>query len=358
MKKVLLVCPALPDDMPYLRQYLDIMELSSTLYDLTYISANEKDEKYLANYFSFNVTRSSLQNSIRKFCVYYRYSRFVIERLSSGNYTHVIIMGIASSVFLTSYLKRNFNSKYVYDIRDYSQVLRIPLFKNLNKELLAHSYMNVISSGGFKSWLPTTLEYTLCHNTTLVDLNHAINCSLNMISNDVIKILTIGQIRDMTANAYVIEQFSNDDKYELVFSGKGTTLESLENFVKERGYKNVKFTGRYKKEDEDAIVERTHFLNVCMESNITSDYLLSNRLYLATRLKKPLISFDGSYQADIINKYNLGVVVSRNDNLPSAIEKYINTFDQNLFLSGCQNFLDDVRRDLEEFHSKMNNFLE
>lgn len=351
--KVLLICPALPDDMPYLRHYLDYLDCHSVIYDLTYLCRCNEDVQYPTNYYRYNVPIKSQQGTVNKLRVNYKYSRFVINKLSKGNYTHVITMGIACSVFLSYFLKKKFPSKYIYDIRDYSQVLRIPIFRYLNEELLKHSHMNVISSGGFKSWLPNGLDYTLCHNTTLECLNKAERQNVDKIHTNPIRILTIGQIRDFEVNSYIIEQFSNNNNYELFFSGKGTTLDSLEDFVKEKEYKNVKFTGRYKKEEEDRIAESATFINVCMGSNMISDYLLSNRLYLAARLRKPLISFDGCYQAEIIKKYKLGVIIGRTDNFPTAIEKYIGTIDYELFADGCANFLYSVMRDLKGFSNKL-----
>lgn len=353
MKKILLVCPALPDDMPYLRQYLDFLDSSNTSYDVVYLCSKESYIEYTQNYYACRIKSSDNSSTLHKIFEYYRYSLFVIKRLSEGDYTHVITMGIACSVFLANYLKEKYNSKYIYDIRDYSQVLRIPFFKHLNKTLLKHSYMNVISSGGFKQWLPSDVDYTLCHNTTLEKLESGSSETFETEYSGVIKILTIGQVRDFEANTFVIEQLSNKKDFELIFSGKGLTLEKLEHFVKANAYSNVVFTGKYKKEDEDRIVKNASLLNVCMGSNMVSNYLLSNRLYLAARLKKPLISFEGSYQADLIQKYNLGLIAKRTDNLSESIKKYIASFNSVEFEEGCHKFLEEVKVDLKTFNAKM-----
>ena len=356
MRRILLICPALPDDMPYLRQYLDYFEACNILYDVTYLDRGGENIPYPSNYYPFSLSLPS-RTTLRKLIGYYKYSRFVKRKLSRGNYSHVITMGIACSVFFSHFLKKNFESKYIFDIRDYSQILRIPLFRKLNRILLKHSYMNVISSNAFRNWLPSEMDYTLSHNITKENLDKGTMYSKTINFAEPIKILTIGQIRDLETNLYVIDQLSDNDKYELIFSGKGRILEYLETVVRERGYQNVKFTGKYMKEEEDGIAEGATFLNVCMGRNMISDYLLSNRLYLATRMKNPLISLDGCYQAEIINNYNLGLVVTRGNNLSVSIEEYIRTFDANLFLDGCERFLNDVRADVERFNMKMDAFV-
>ena len=358
MIKILLVCPAIPDDMPYLRQYLGFLESSNTLYDVVYLCPKGTNIVYPQNYYACKIKSSENSCLLNKIWEYYRYSCFVERKLSKGCYTHVITMGIACSVFLTNYLKRKYTSRYIYDIRDYSQVLRIPIFKSLNKTLLKHSYMNVISSGGFKQRLPSDVDYILCHNTTLDKIESGVMKTCESELSGVIKILTIGQVRDIEANTFVIEQLNNKEDFDLIFSGKGLTLDKLEQFVKDKAYSNVKFIGKYKKEDEDGIVKNASLLNVCMESNMINNYLLSNRLYLAARLKKPLISFEGSYQAELIQKYNLGLIVKRSDILSVKIKEFITFFNSENFEVGCRNFLDEVRKDLIKFTDKMNNFID
>jgi len=358
MKKVLLICPASPDDMPYLRPYLDSLESFNIDYDITYLGCSNEKKTYPANYFLFEGSKSFIShNFIRKIYNYYLYSLFVIQKLSKGGYTHIITMGIACSVFLSVYLKKKFKGKYIYDIRDYSQVLRFPLFKWLNKKLLRNSFMNVISSEGFKKWLPADIKYIVCHNTTLNKINEVVEYRHLLTHTEIIKVLTIGMIRDLSANVYVIDSLSNKDGYEIVFAGKGKTLECLQEMVKENGFNNVEFIGQYKKEEEDAIVNPVTLINVCMGNNITSNYLLSNRLYLAARLKKPLISFDNCYQAEIIKKYNLGLVINREDILSDKLQEYILSFNEEKFTSGCEDFLRMVRDDLLFFNKNLESFI-
>lgn len=355
MKRVLLICPAMPDDMPYMKPYLEYLDSSNIEYDVTYVRNKTEQNKYPSNYFAYETTTIS-NNFVRKTFRYCQYSRFVRNQLSKVRYTHIITMGIACSVFLCNDLKKNFKGKYIYDIRDYSQILRLPIFRHANNQLLSHSFMNVISSGGFKKWLPTSVEYILCHNTTQEKIKEVENIVSDIRSSKPIMILTIGQIRDLDANTYVIEKLSNNGSFELVFAGKGKTIESLEKMVDERGYTNVIFSGRYKKEEEDIIVKQTNLINVCMGSNMVSDYLLSNRLYLAARLKKPLISFSDCYQADVIKKYNLGVVINRKDNFLEKVQDYISLFNPVKFTQGCSNFLNEVQYDLNTFSQQLESF--
>lgn len=356
MQKVLLICPAHPSDMPYLRQYIDYFDSLNILYDITFLCENGEDVDHPDNYYPFVYSSYSQLGLYRKLYNYYCYSRFVIKRMLKKHYTHVVTMGIACSVFLAKFLSSRFKSKYIYDIRDYSQILRVPFFRYANSILLKHSFMNVISSAGFKHWLPTGIKYTLCHNITKdkLDDGHCLVSGVHI--SEPIRILTIGQVRDFETNTSIIEQLSNNNLYELIFSGKGVTLEYLEKLVEERGYSNVTFTGRYKKDEEDAIVEAATFLNVCMGDSMISNYLLSNRLYLAARLKRPLISFDDCYQAEIIQKYNLGMVIKRSDVLSEKIKEYVICFDSELFINGCNTFLNKVKSELKLFSNMMEEF--
>ena len=357
MQKVLIICPASPCDMPYLRQYIDYFDSLNILYDVTFICKRGDNINYPDNYYSFRYSSSSRFGLVKKLYHYYSYSKFVVKRILKNDYTHVVTMGIACSVFLANFLKSKFKYRYIYDIRDYSQILRIPFFGYANNMLLSNSFMNVISSCGFNHWLPCNIEYTLCHNITIERLDNGISPMFTTDFSGIIRILTIGQIRDLESNTFVINQLSGNSSYELIFSGKGATLGYLAMLVNENGCSNVQFTGPYKKEEEDGIVENATFLNVCMDNNMISKYLLSNRLYLAARLKKPLISFNDCYQSEIIQKYNLGLVIQRSDVLSEKIQEYIARFNSEEFVDGCNAFLKDVRLDFTIFNSRMDAFL-
>ena len=119
MKRILLVCPALPNDMPYLQQYVDSLESSNASYDVVYLCSKGINTEYPQNYYACGIKSPYIFSIFNKIWEYYRYSRFVKKRIAKENYTHVITMGIACSVFLTNYLKRNYSARYIYDIRDY-----------------------------------------------------------------------------------------------------------------------------------------------------------------------------------------------------------------------------------------------
>ena len=61
------------------------------------------------------------------------------------------------------------------------------------------------------------------------------------------------------------------------FMGFGPTLDSLKNFAFENSISNVRFTGRYKKEEEEKLLVNTDFINILISKNKFNNGVISNR---------------------------------------------------------------------------------
>lgn len=347
----------MPNMLPYLKSYWDILKREGINFDVLCWNRKGEDFSSTENFYIYNSPTWDEFGALKKLFEILGFNRFIIKHLKSHKYKGLFVFTIADSLFLSLYLIKHYRRKYLYDIRDYSPMLRLALFRWLNNCLLKNSALNVISSAGFLKWLPDRYEYTISHNVTLTDLVHSINGSFKRNSSDKYKILTIGRIRDELANASIIQKLGNNIVYDLNFYGDGPALSYLKNTVDSLKFTNIHFYGRYKKEDEDSIVEECDMLNVCMGNDMISNFLMSNRIYLGARLRKPLISYEGSYQADIIQKYHLGLVLSESDSLDSAIKKYWREFDEKAFMFGCKSFLESVEVDMLIFSENVSTFI-
>ena len=56
--------------------------------------------------------------------------------------------------------------------------------------------------------------------------------------------------------------------------------------------------------------------------------LLPNRLYNGLIYGKPLIAMNGTYLADIMKDYQVGLVLNKIENIESELIDYVNTFDR------------------------------
>lgn len=149
--------------------------------------------------------------------------------------------------------------------------------------------------------------------------------------NDIISILTIGQIRDYEANSLFIQSLNNASQIQLVFAGIGPASDRIIKYVESNKIRNTFFTGRYNKVDEAEIVMRHHLINSFFEQDINSNTLLSNRFYLSVLLCRPLIINEGSYQSILVKHYNFGLVLKPDEINSEVITNYWETI-----LGKCQ----------------------
>ena len=173
-----------------------------------------------------------------------------------------------------------------------------------------------------------------------------------------ITVLTIGQIRDFATNKTLLGELGNNKDFFMLFAGKSLIASRLEQHSRDSSISNVSFSGYYDKVVEDSIVEKCDIINVCMGDNVNSNCLMSNRIYLAARLRRPLLSFEGSYQAEVIKKCGLGLVISRNADVAQEIKNYLEQLDTKVFNDSCELFLEDVAAEIKVFDESLNQFVD
>lgn len=351
-KTVLLILASLPEDTPYAQYYIDILEKNNIRYDILGWNRKGKDYNSCKNKFIYNKPTNDNFPFWKKLIEIYKYYKFVMHHLSHNTYSTIIIFTIQISFYMQRYLTKHYNKRYIFDIRDYSPIMKFQLGRHTIKKMLLNSALNCISSYGFKNWLPSGINYIISHN--IRERLLYTNVSFKPINTDrPVSILTIGAIRDEYSNSLIIQEFGNDSKFYLNFVGNGNALTFLKDYAKSKQITNINFHGYYKKEDESKFVEQTDFINIYLPDNILSNHLLSNRFYLALLYKKPMIVNAGCLQADLVAKYNLGIVVKKGENIKDAANNYIKNFNKNEYLSGNSVFLEIVRNEYQYFENKI-----
>ena len=365
--KLLFIIPALPDYVPYVYNYFKIAEDCGREYDVVCWNRNGVDAALLSNYIVYNHSTKDSYPMLKKLREIYKFSRFVRKSIHGRKYDVVFTYTIADSLFFGFWLSRCYKRRFVFDIRDYSPLISMRFPLRIIKKILGASAMNVISSDGFRKWLPDGYNYTLCHNTDLDKVrlstdNYNLRVSVkeeNYIypkrDDSTLIIITIGMIRDYKANATLVEAFANKEDVELRFAGAGG--EKLQCSFESERIKNVSFSGRYRKEEEDDLVRQADMINLFLPHTLNSDTCMGNRMYLAARLRKPIIVTDNSWQAEVVKKYNIGVCVEWGDNLYSKITGYWNNLDWIAFDAGCNAFLKKVQNDMNVWESKVRNII-
>lgn len=349
--RVALILATSIEKSPYVQYYIDIYERMGADIEIILLNRDKKviKRETLHRIYSCDIVARETAPGYRKVYDYIRYSRFVQEVLGKSSYDQVVVFTIANALFLSPYLLKYYRGRYIFDIRDYSPL--VGYSGPVLRRLLKNSSLNVLSSPGFRAWLPKC-ESVICHNVRPSFLADSVGQARDIDCRNIV-VLTIGQLRDYETNRWVMESLGDKPAVRLQFSGKGIACESLEQYKVEQGYNNVSFTGYYHKSDELSIVDGCDFMNIVLPDDKLSRHLLSNRFYLALLRRKPMLVSEGSIQAEYVKKFGLGIVISAEDNIFDKIIAYARLFDPHAFEQNCNRLLQQVKVDTEDFSKRI-----
>ena len=302
----------------------------------------------------YNEPSSDTLSNIKKIRGFCGFKKFVEYTVRQNQYDCLVVHTITLAVFISSFLKRYYTGKYILDIRDECALygimkLRLPM-------LLKHSYCNVISSWGFKTWLPKA-DYVISHNIGFhwrekIDMPTPVS----FFPSRPLNILTIGQIRHFDGNRILIDELGNDEGFIIHFAGAGVDAPRLEEYCRSKEINNVTFSGRYLKENEDNIAKTCDFVNILLPQTRVQ-YAMANRFYLAILNYKPVIVNAESIQAEYIRKYHLGIIWKSGTSLRNSINDYIKQFEIEEFLNARKKIIAALTNDIDKFNDRLNNLI-
>ena len=351
--KIALILPGSIWYAPYVRIYTQILEDLNVDYSI--ISWNrEGDDK--TEGFQYNVPCSNGHGSA-SWKEYRGYINFIKKIIKEQGFERIIVFGPQMTCLLSSFLLLHFRGHYMIDYRDLS-IEQKPGFKQLFAVMLKYSKANVISSPGFKRCLPKR-EYYISHNFDINAVREALRTEDNLKYNNgnEIEVLTIGAIRDLSSNMEVVKSLANKDGIHLSFVGKGGAADTIKDYCRKEGIKNVSFTGFYQKHEEAGYVKKATFLNIFYPRVITHDTALSNRFYNSLIYKKPMIVTKDTTQGDYVEENRLGVVLVDCSNLYDKLITFIQAEDYRKYAERCNALLKSFLKDQEVFESVVSRFI-
>jgi hypothetical protein len=356
--KIVLIIPNTIENAPYIEYYTDIFKKYGKI-EYSFITWNRElkpEKKTLPDYiYEFNLVSPVNISKVKKTYHFWLFKNYAIKILNTLEIDLIIVFTLQNAFFLSNYLKK-YSNKYIFDIRDYTPFY--PLMKRLVSNLIKQSAITVISSLGYKNWLPRGHEYLLSHNVKKELIINAINRKIKTTTfkkSKPIKILTIGQIRDYSSNSKLIISLQNKSNVELSFVGDGSEVESLKRISAKSN--NVTFSGRYLKSEEPFIVENHDLLNILLPDSIAHNTPMSNRFYLSLMFRKPMIVNIESFQTHYVSKYNIGIIVRNEDDLFLKINEFQKSFSEVDYLNNCRRLLVILKKDIDKFEEEIQNIL-
>ncbi len=175
---------------------------------------------------------------------------------------------------------------------------------------------------------------------------------LKKIDTKKIIITQVGSIRFIDQNIKVINYFKGNEKFHLKYIGKGS--EQLQNCISQ----NVELEGYFDPEETLKKYSDADFINNLYGNETMSvKYALSNKLYIAALLEKPILVSPKTYMEEIVNKYDLGLALDLNNTADLyKVEKYLQSLDREEFKKNCKKFLADVQLENQQFYKKLVEF--
>lgn len=289
------------------------------------------------------------------FKAYKGYVNFIKQTIKSQRFNKVIVFGPQMTCLLSPFLLTYFRGRYMIDYRDLS-IEQKPGFRQLFALMLKCSQVNVISSPGFKRFLPKA-HYYISHNIDEKAAKQVVK-STEISSRDhkEIDILTIGAIRDYESNIEVVKALANYPGILCRFVGKGDAADLIKTYCKENDIKNVSFSGFYEKSEEPAIIQSTTFMNIFYPRKNSHDSALSNRFYNSLVYRKPMIVTKHTQQGDMAEKYQVGISIETCKDLPEQLMIFMKA-DQEEYVSNCNRCLNDILSENEEFKTRVIEFV-
>lgn len=351
-QKVALVVPNNVWFCPYVSIYIEVLKAHHVDFDI--ISWNRDGKKEDSIQFNYN---PKSRNPLILLWAYQKFALFAKKIIKKNGYDKLIVFTPQSGIFLSSFLKKEFRGKYIFDYRDLSIEQNI-YFKRPFLKVLRYSYANVISSPGFKKYLPSQFDYFISHNFEVASVRKALVAESELvIKKKPIDVLTIGGIRDFESNVQILEHLANVNGFSIRFVGRGNAATALEMRAKELNAKNVLFEGYYPKEKEKDYISETTFMNIYYPRKPSHDTALSNRFYNSLIYKKPMITTKDTTQGNYVEKYHIGLALNDCNDLQTKLIDYLSTLDKNSYVKECNDLLKSFLIDYEKWESMLNAFV-
>lgn len=351
MKKIAIIAPTSHSYTPYLAYYEEILKDMGIPYEIFYwdrFHIHDKDVK--GKTFTCNCPDHGI-GSIRG---YVGYRRFLLNKLCGENYSFYIVLSVQMGVLLYQFLQ---NKKFILDIRDFSHENK-SFYRFLADRLIKKAAAVVISSDGFRTWLPKDREYLLSHNVSLESFNN--DTPSPRFDPDRLVISYIGGVSYYESNIRVINGVSRNHKIHLRYIGSGTCEKALEAFCANNNIKNVTFSGRFSPSQKETFYNNTDFVLSCYgDDTPVVRTALPNRLYESCFYKRPLVVNTGTYLADLVQRHNIGIVVDLNnyDDFFNKLTELASPENYQKYVKNCDLFIEIVRNDLIKFKFKISNLI-
>lgn len=286
---------------PYVQKYIDVFDTLKIDYSFIYWNRDGKISKSTNGHFiPFDCKMDTYSKRMNKIKSYISYRRFVSKHVKENQYDKCIFLATQTMTFLFDIALSRFKNNYIFDYRDETYERNF-FYKKIVEICLKNSYVNIISSPGFKKLFPYIEDsrFIICHN----DKDNFIDYKIVHDENKKIRIVFWGQIRLPEYFKKLILIFGNDERFEVYFHGEGVDNQLIE-YVKHNRFNNIFFTGKFVQDDIPIFAEHTDYIINCYSNNSYQRYALTVKMYEAIYFRLPMIVQKNSFMEEYLEQYN------------------------------------------------------
>lgn len=333
---------------PYINQYTK--DLSIDEYDIIYWST-AKDEEVEKNHSVFYSKKG--KNILSKLIKYLKFRKYIKNKIIEKDYGKIVFLHSFVGIFLYKFWIKNFKGNYIYDIRDYT-FENIYIYRRIQNKLIENSGINVISSEGYKEFLPSN-NYLISHN--IIDIREDIRKKFKVKNSAYpIRISFIGAIRFYEILEKFILALKDDKRFIINIIGKGA--KHLEDFLSKNKIYNVKIIDYFEPKETLKYYEQTDLIyNLYGNNTPLLDYALSNKLYYSANLYIPILVCSKTFMEKIGNEYGVSITVDlESENIGDQIMNGYLKVKTNKFHENCDTFIIKTSKEMATFHNRISDF--
>lgn len=328
---------------PYIWRYIERFEANEIEYEVVFWNRSDDRVNFPSNYKYYDVGSDLGQNRLYKFFDFFCYRNWLLDYLNNTESDRFVLLSTLTGVMIGRELVKR-KVKYIFDIRDYSYEHILPYYV-IEKYVISHSFKTVISSAGFKKFLPENYDYVLAHNFNRNDIDKSKDYHRSY-SYKKIRIVWNGVIRYFDYQSDIIRALANDDRFEMIYHGDGPELNSFKDFCRSNGIGNVFFTGAYDNKDKMKLLENATIINNCYGykkgAGNKLKYAISNKFYDGLIYHIPQFVEENGFKADLVKQYGVGIALNLKRDIGEQIIEYLNSIDFLKFVNNCNTLLRKV----------------
>ena len=344
--------------LPYANKYIDEILKNGNECDLMFWDKTALngvvESKLKCKTFCYNKTITPSSGYLDKIIGYFGATIYFNLLLLVRRYDRLVFLETHSAVVNIVPILLKYTKKYIIEIRDFT-FERFCLYRFIEKAIIKRAKENVISSVGYKVFLPKG-KYIICHNITRYNEAEISEIIKTTQHRKPYLIAFVGSVRFIEINKLILNKLKNDKRFIVGYFGVGSAV--LEDFCKKNNINNTVFKKGFLQEETLLQYKGVSAINNIYGNNDPRlDYALSNKLYHAAQLQIPILVSSNTYMADVSCANNFGYVVNLDDPLMAEkLYQWLENIDRDKLTKGTKKFLTNVNIESKEYNLMIHNF--